>query len=56
MALVSRLLDEGKLVLASRRPPIETDYGYWLLARRDADSPALRAVQDWIKAEAAAPS
>jgi LysR family transcriptional regulator, glycine cleavage system transcriptional activator len=54
LALVSRLLDEGKLVLATSRPPIETDYGYWLLTRRDAGSPALRVVQDWIMAEAVA--
>jgi LysR family glycine cleavage system transcriptional activator len=53
LALVSRLLDEGKLVRATSRPPVATDYGYWLLARPGADSPALRAVQDWIMAEAA---
>ncbi|HEY5799326.1 MAG TPA: LysR substrate-binding domain-containing protein [Burkholderiaceae bacterium] len=54
LALVGRLLDEGQLTLASSRPPVATDYGYWLLVRRDADSAALRAVRDWIVAEAAA--
>lgn len=54
LALVAGLLDEGKLRLASRRPPVQTDHGYWLLTRRDADSPALARVRDWIVAEAAA--
>lgn len=53
LALVSQLLAEGKLAVASRRPPVATDHGYWLLARRDASSPALSAVQDWIADEAA---
>lgn len=53
LALVGGLLAEGKLALATRLPPVTTDHGYWLLARRDADSPALAAVRDWILAEAA---
>ena len=53
MALVSSLLAEGKLAVATSRPPVATDHGYWLLARRDAGSPALSAVRDWILAEAA---
>ncbi len=53
LALVGNLLAEGKLVVASRRPPVATDHGYWLLARRDAGSAALQAVQDWILDEAA---
>lgn len=54
MALVRHLVDEGKLVMASGLPPLATDYGYWLVTRRDAASPALLAVRDWIMAEAAA--
>jgi LysR family glycine cleavage system transcriptional activator len=54
MALVSTLLDEGKLVVATRLSPVATDHGYWLLARRDADSAALSRVRDWILAAAAA--
>lgn len=54
LALVSSLLDEGKLVVATRLPPVATDYGYWLLTRRDANSAALSRVRDWIVAEAAA--
>jgi DNA-binding transcriptional LysR family regulator len=53
LALVSSLLADGKLAVASSRPPVPTDHGYWLLARRDAGSPALSAVRDWILAEAA---
>ena len=54
LALVSSLLDEGKLVVATRLPPVATDHGYWLLTRRDADSEALSRVRDWIVAEASA--
>lgn len=54
LALVSSLLDEGKLVAATRRARVATDHGYWLLTRRDADSVALSRVRDWIVAEAAA--
>lgn len=54
LALVSSLLDEGKLVVATRRPRVTTDHGYWLLTRRDADGVALSRVKDWIVAEAAA--
>lgn len=53
LALVGRLLGEGKLVLASSRPPVATDYGYWLLARENPGNSALLAVQEWILAEAA---
>jgi LysR family glycine cleavage system transcriptional activator len=52
LALVRHLIGEGKLVVASSRAPVATDYGYWLLARRDAGSPALQAVQAWIMDEA----
>ena len=54
LALVSSLLDEGKLVVATRLPRVATDHGYWLLTRRDADSEALSRVRDWIVAEASA--
>jgi DNA-binding transcriptional LysR family regulator len=54
LALVGNLLAEGKLAPATRRPPVATDHGYWLLARPGADSRALAAVRDWILAEAAA--
>lgn len=54
LALVSSLLDEGKLVVATRLPRVATDHGYWLLARRGADSVALSRVRDWILGEAAA--
>jgi DNA-binding transcriptional LysR family regulator len=54
LALVGNLLAEGKLALATARPPVTTDHGYWLLDRPGADSPALSAVRDWILAEAAA--
>jgi LysR family glycine cleavage system transcriptional activator len=53
LALVSGLLAEGQLVLATAKPPVATDHGYWMLARRGAQGPALSAVQDWILAEAA---
>lgn len=53
LALVGKLIDEGQLVLATRRPPVTTDHGYWLLERRGAGSRALAAVRDWILAEAA---
>jgi DNA-binding transcriptional LysR family regulator len=54
LALVGNLLAEGQLAIATRRPPVTTDYGYWLLERRGAGSRALTAVRDWILAEAAA--
>ncbi|WP_413675140.1 LysR substrate-binding domain-containing protein [Massilia cellulosiltytica] len=54
LALVGNLLAEGKLAVATARPPVTTDHGYWLLARPGADSRALAAVRDWILAEAAA--
>jgi DNA-binding transcriptional LysR family regulator len=54
LALVGRLLAEGQLRLATAIPPVATDHGYWMLARRDAHSPALCAVRDWILSEAAA--
>ena len=51
MALVGRLIEEGKLALASTRAPVQTDHGYWLLTRQDAASTALERVKDWIIAE-----
>lgn len=54
LALVGNLLAEGQLAVASRRPPVATDHGYWLLERRGAGSDALSAVRDWILAEAEA--
>ncbi|MFS2217384.1 LysR family transcriptional regulator [Massilia sp. NEAU-DD11] len=54
LALVGNLLAEGKLAVATARPPVTTDHGYWLLARPGADSRALAAVRNWILAEAAA--
>jgi DNA-binding transcriptional LysR family regulator len=54
LALVGNLLAEGQLALATSRPPVTTDHGYWLLERRGAGSRALSAVRDWIRAEAAA--
>jgi DNA-binding transcriptional LysR family regulator len=53
LALVGNLLAEGQLAIATRRAPVQTDHGYWLLERRDAGSGALSAVRDWIMAEAA---
>jgi LysR family glycine cleavage system transcriptional activator len=53
LALVNSLLAEGKLALATSRPPVTTDHGYWLLARSNAGNPALQAVRDWILDEAA---
>jgi LysR family glycine cleavage system transcriptional activator len=53
LALVGGLLAEGNLKPATSLPPVATDHGYWMLARRNAGSPALSAVQDWILAEAA---
>jgi DNA-binding transcriptional LysR family regulator len=54
LALVGNLLAEGRLALATARPPVATDHGYWLLERAGAGSRALSAVRDWILAEAAA--
>jgi len=54
LALVGKLLAEGQLAVASKRPPVATDHGYWLLERRGAGSSALSAVRDWILAEAEA--
>lgn len=51
LALVRHLIGEGKLVLASGRPPVATDYGYWLLAREGGKSAALGAVREWIISE-----
>jgi LysR family transcriptional regulator, glycine cleavage system transcriptional activator len=53
LALVGHLLAEGKLAVATGRPPVTTDHGYWLLERPGAGSRALSAVRDWILAEAA---
>jgi DNA-binding transcriptional LysR family regulator len=54
LALVGNLLADGKLALATRRPPVTTDHGYWLLERPGAGGRALSAVRDWILAESAA--
>jgi LysR family glycine cleavage system transcriptional activator len=54
LALVGNLLAEGKLAVATTRPQVATDHGYWLLARSGAGGRALAAVRDWILAEAAA--
>lgn len=54
LALVGKLLAEGQLAVASKRPPVATDHGYWLLERRGAGGDALTAVRDWILAEAEA--
>jgi DNA-binding transcriptional LysR family regulator len=52
--LVRPLLEQGKLVRATARPDKPSDYGYWLLERRGAASPAAMAVRDWIAGEARA--
>ena len=52
MALIKGLLAEGKLVRASARAEVQSDYGYWLVVRRNASSAAVRTVQDWILAQA----
>jgi DNA-binding transcriptional LysR family regulator len=54
LALVGKLLAEGRLAVATHRPPVTTDHAYWLLERRGGGSRALSAVRDWILAEAAA--
>lgn len=53
LALVGNLLDEAKLALATRLPPVATDHGYFMLTRRNPRNPGLTAVRDWILAEAA---
>jgi DNA-binding transcriptional LysR family regulator len=53
LALVGNLLADGKLALATTRPPVTTDHGYWLLQGPGADNRALAAVRDWMLAEAA---
>jgi DNA-binding transcriptional LysR family regulator len=53
LALIGNLIAEGKLAVATRRPPVTTDHGYWLLERPNAESRALSSVRDWILAEAA---
>ena len=47
------LLAEGKLAVATARPPVTTDHGYWLMTRPGADTHALSVVRDWILGEAA---
>jgi DNA-binding transcriptional LysR family regulator len=54
LELVRPLLEQGKLALASALPPATSDYGYWLIGRRDesgADADVV-AVGAWITAEA----
>ena len=54
LELVRPLLEQGKLALASALPPLTSDYGYWLIGRRDGvDANAdVAAVGAWITAEA----
>lgn len=53
LALVGNLLAGGQLAVATGRPPVTTDHGYFLLERRAADSRALSVVRDWILTAAA---
>lgn len=53
LELVRPLLEQGKLVRATARPDAGTDYGYWLLERRNPAGPNVALVRDWILAEAA---
>jgi DNA-binding transcriptional LysR family regulator len=51
--LVRSLLEQGKLLRATSRPDVQSDYGYWLLERRGQTDPAAAVVRDWILREAA---
>lgn len=53
LELVRPLLEQGKLVRATARADAGTDYGYWLLERRNPAGPNVALVRDWILAEAA---
>jgi DNA-binding transcriptional LysR family regulator len=52
LELVRPLLEQGKLALASALPPAASDYGYWLIQRRDGVGADAAAVSAWIIAEA----
>jgi DNA-binding transcriptional LysR family regulator len=51
LELVRPLIEQGKLVPASRLPPVASDYGYWLITRRDGSADAA-LVGAWIRDEA----
>lgn len=53
LELVRPLLEQGKLVVASARPCMSSDYVYCLIARRTNTSGDALIVRDWILAEAA---
>lgn len=52
LALVGPLLEQGKLVRATARPDVASDYAYWLLERRGQMGPAAAAVRDWLLGQA----
>lgn len=52
LELVRPLLEQGKLALASALPPTTSDYGYWLIGRRDGAGEDAAIVGAWITAEA----
>jgi LysR family glycine cleavage system transcriptional activator len=52
LELVRPLLEQGRLALASALPPTASDYGYWLIGRRDGIGPDVAAVSGWIRDEA----
>jgi DNA-binding transcriptional LysR family regulator len=52
LELVRPLLEQGKLALASASPPAASDYGYWLIQRRDGAGDDAAAVGAWIRKEA----
>jgi DNA-binding transcriptional LysR family regulator len=52
LELVRPLLEQGKLALATMLPPIASDYGYWLIRRRDGVGADVATVAEWITAEA----
>lgn len=51
LELVRPLLEQGKLAPASALPPVASDYGYWLITRRDVSADAA-VVGAWIRDEA----
>jgi DNA-binding transcriptional LysR family regulator len=53
LPLMRDLLQQGRLALASARPPVDCGYAYWLHADVDASADAV-VVRDWIIAQAAA--
>lgn len=52
LELVRPLLEQGKLALASALPPVASDYGYWLIQRRDDIGADAAVVGAWIRDEA----